>query len=109
MSDNIIKSLETPEYISFKTECDCFTHDLHVSIEKDEFNFISLELRDNIYIQDITESHNPFVNFWKRIKIAWFVLIHGYYEIEYGFCFKGQEHFEDFVNYINKCKEKFSK
>ena len=110
MSENIIKSYETNDYIAFKIECDCLCHDLHVTLEKDkEFGCISLELRDDIYVENLTESKNPFVNFWERVKIAWSVLTKGYFETNYGFIFKNKEQLDDFVNYLNHCKEKFEK
>jgi len=43
------------------------------------------------------------------VKIAWSVLTKGYFETNYGFIFKNKEQLDDFVNYLNHCKEKFEK
>lgn len=95
-------SLVTDDYISFKTECDCFAHDLHVTFEKNhEFNYISLSMEDKMFIE---EQYNCgfFKGVWSRIKIACRILFKGYYEFNYEFCFKGQKHVDEFMKYMNE-------
>ena len=89
------------DYISFKSECDCFAHDLHVTFEKDpEFNDISLTMEDKIFIEEQYEC-GFFKRIWSRFKIACQILFKGYFEFDYGFCFKGKKHVDEFIKYMN--------
>lgn len=97
------------DYISFKTECDCFAHDLHVTFEKDsEFGCISLSMEDKMYIEEDYRG-GFFKGLCSRIKIACKILFKGYYEFDYEFCFKGKEHVDEFMKYMNEAYEEINK
>lgn len=98
---NIETSLILDDFISFKTECDCYAHDLHVTFKKDpEYNDLSLSMSDKMFIE---EQYNCgfFKGVWSRIKIACQILFKGYYEFDYEFCFKGEKHVDEFMKYMN--------
>lgn len=104
----IITSLVTDDYISFKSECDCFAHDLHVIFEKDKYGFIGLTMEDQMYLDEDYEA--CFLKrIWKRFKVAWQILTKGYFEFDYQFGFKGSEHVEEFLKYMNDSYEEIKK
>ncbi len=101
----ISTSLITKNFISFKTECSCFAHDLHVRFEKDDkINQTTLYMEDKMYIEE-PYSSNIFKRLWWRIKIALKILFKGFYEFDYEFCFKGDKHVEEFMKYMNDAYE----
>ena len=96
-------SLKLNDYISFKTECDCYTHDLTVILEKFEYDNsqIQLSLYDDIYVgENIMDSWIKRMLF--RIKTAWKCLTGKGISMEYGFIFKNKEHIEQFLAYLNQ-------
>lgn len=106
---NVQTSLILSDYISFKTECDCFAHDLHVTFEKDsEFGCISLSMEDKMYIEEQYDC-GFFKGIWNRFKIACKILFKGYHEFDYEFCFKGQKHVDEFMEYMNEAYREISK
>jgi len=102
---NIIQSMETDNYISFKMECGCFNHDLHISLEKNE-NMLEMTFEDDVYI-DEDEHGTKLQRFFKRIKRAAEYMFTGHTRIEHSFVFKGNEQFNDFMEYLQQCKDKF--
>ena len=92
---------EKENYFSFKTECDCYAHDLSIILEKD-VNCISLTFYDKIYIGEYYDCGNWFKKLIFRIKCAFKCLFNDGFEIEHGFVFKGKEHLIQFQKYLNK-------
>ena len=52
----------------------------------------------------IEEQYNCgfFKRLWSRIKIACKILFKGYHEFSYEFCFKGKDHVDEFMKYMNE-------
>lgn len=105
MSLNIIQSLETTDYISFKMECACFFHDLRITIQQDE-NMISMSFDDDVYLDEDCR-YGFFKRMWIRIRTAFAYLFTGHARVEHSFTFKGNDQFNDYIEYLQKCKEKF--
>ena len=100
---NIIKTVDLPDYLDFKSECQCGAHDLHVTIERDaEGGFVSLGLYDGVYLVNQLEDAPWYKRLWNRIRIACKVLFQGQCEIDYEFVFKNQEHIKEFVEFLNE-------
>lgn len=96
----IMTSYVTDDYISFKTECSCYAHDMHVTFNIDEDNLISLSLEDKMYIDEYYDF--PFFKrIWYRIKTVCQILFKGYFDFDYQFVFKGKEHIDEFMKYMN--------
>ena len=105
---NVQTSLVQDDYISFKTECDCFAHDLKVTFEKDSFGFYNLRMNDNIFFEE-DFSGGTFKRIYSRIKLSLTVLFRGYIEFDYEFVFKGKEHVEEFLDYMNEAYKEIRK
>lgn len=106
MPNNIIKSYEYDDLISFKIECDCCEHDLIVVLIGDEFNEISLILQDHSLIKTDEYGLTLCSRFWGRIKKAFAILFTGLYSNDYTFVFKGEEQLNEFVEYLSVKKNK---
>lgn len=106
---NIIKTVDLPDYLDFKSECQCGAHDLHVTIERDaEGGFVSLGFYDGVYLVNQLEDAPWYKRLWKRLRIAYKVLFHGQCEIEYEFVFKNREHVNEFVDFLNNSLAKMN-
>ena len=106
MADNISWNLD--DYISFKTECACFDHDMYIRIEKEEpSDMLVMSISDKMYIDEIY-TKNFIKRLFYRIKVALKILFLGYHEFDYEFVFKNKEHIEDFINYLNKAYNKYN-
>lgn len=106
----IQKGTEMENYISFKTECGCFAHDLSVHFERNEKDKnIELVLYDQVYFEEqCDQSCSLFKRFLSRLKLAWKCLFDGYFQVEHGFVFKNNDHVKQFIDYINHCYDKFN-
>lgn len=104
---NIIKTVDLPDYLDFKSECQCGAHDLHITLERDsEGGFVSLGLYDACYLVTGLEGAPWYVRLWKRLKIAYNVLFKGQCEIDYEFVFKNQEHVREVVEFLSESYKK---
>jgi len=107
MSENIIKSYQYNDLISFKIECDCCEHDLVVILDgNDENGDISLIFRDHSLIKSDEYNLTFFEKIWVRIKKAFAILFFGIYSNDYTFIFKGKEQLNEFVEYLSIQKNK---
>lgn len=94
---------EKENYFSFKTECDCYAHDLSIILEKEkDVNCISLTFYDKVYIGEDYDCENWFKKLIFRIKCAFKCLFHDGFEIEHGFIFKNKDHLIQFQKYLNE-------
>lgn len=96
------------DFISFKSECDCFAHDLKIIFEKDkDFDFVSLSFEDTMYFDEYTNG-GFFSRIWFRIKMAFQFLFKGYVEFDYEFVFKNKDHIDEFMKYMNNSYKKIN-
>jgi len=94
---------ENEKFFSFKTECDCYAHDLSIILEKEkDVNCISLVFYDKVYIGEDYDCGNWFKKLIFRIKCAFSCLFNDGFEIEHGFIFKGKDHLIQFQKYLNE-------
>lgn len=98
---NIIKCVGLPDYLVFKSECDCLSHDLHVALEKDDCGGISLKVFDDYCITDASAGDCWWSRLCYRFKHAMRLLFKGYTDIEYEFAFKDQDHINEFVEFLH--------
>ncbi len=102
MESRIQLCLKDKDYYSFKTECSCFSHDLHVCFDNNEYG-TNLTLNDQVYIdEEFCSNSNIFKKIFTRIKYACKCLFSGGFDIEYSFYFKDKQHVSEFVEYINR-------
>lgn len=112
MEEFYIQTSEMQEdYISFKSECECKTHDLKITFEKDPLSKeISLYLKDTMHVNEIIVYSYNHKSFFKRLmnrfRVAFNILFKGYFSFDYEFMFKNEKHVEQFMNYMNKVYNK---
>jgi hypothetical protein len=91
------------KYYSFKSECGCYSHDIHVSLEKIvKTNFIEMTISDKVYIGEYITNKNWFNKFLFRLKCAYKCLFKDGFEVEHDFVFKNEEHLKQFQQYFNE-------
>lgn len=110
-SENICKVSEYEDSIFYKAHCNCMSpeheHCLELSYENHggENKEICLTLYSDLAYYDIYGC-KWYQKFWKRIKIAFSLLIGGHPEIHDCFLFNGEKAVEDYIKALQEGLEK---
>jgi len=107
ISYKIMKIIENDNSTIFEASCSCChpDHSLQLVIEKDKD--ISLQIYTNTYYYEEYDKNNFFLKLYKRIKNAIKLIFTGSLKIESDFLFSNKKQIEQFIEAIQKTKEKY--
>jgi len=111
-SCRIMKLSEFDKAVYFRLACGCDAdfHDTTIELEYDEeFNDIYLNLYKRIDIVDTWQDLNWFRRLILRLKKAYRILIHGYFEYEDTIIISGEEHIKAFIEALEYGRTKLIK
>ena len=113
ISNRVMKLSEFDDAVYFRLACGCDAdfHDTTIELEYDkELNDIYLHFYRKVDVVDTWENLNWFQRLKLRIKKAYNILIHGYFEYEDDIIIENKEHIKAFIEALeygrDKLKEK---
>jgi len=112
ISNRVMKLSEFDNAVYFRLACGCDAdfHDTTIELEYDrEFNHIYLNFYKEVGVVDTWEDLSWFQKLKLRIKKAYNILIHGYFEYEDCIIIKDAEHIKAFIEALEYGKAKLMK
>lgn len=99
----IEKVFEVDDAVWYKTTCSCGLEQLSIWIEEDS------DMKDTIVMTFNYDCgfydnwcDNWFKRTWRKIKACWRIMVHGHYELEGSFIFRGEDQMVGLMQAMNQ-------